>query len=100
MKKDALIQITECAEPAERAGKKNDSRDITEQQIPEPAAATGVTRKPDRDDEWGERNPTKPSLVEWWETKNAEQSTAGSGQPRPHSFQGLDHEFDTTGTKS
>ena len=39
MKKEALIQIAECAEPAERAGKKDDPRDIAKRQVTEPAAS-------------------------------------------------------------
>ena len=71
VKEKALIQIAERAEPAERESEENESGDIAEQQISQPATPRVHARKPDRHDQRRERDPAKPALIERRKTKCA-----------------------------
>ena len=50
MKEKALIQIAESAEPAKRESEENESGNISEQQISQPAMPRILAGKPDRYD--------------------------------------------------
>ena len=86
-----MIQIAERAEPAERGGEKNNSGEITEQQVSEPASSRIFAREPNRGDERCQRDPAKPALVEWRKTKHPEQTADNGGQPGPGLFQDRKH---------
>ena len=74
VKKKALIQIAERAQPAKRAGEENYSRHVAEQQVSQPAPSRSFAGKPDRDDQQRERDPAQPALIEWRETGGAKNS--------------------------
>src|SRR4029077_14455883 len=91
VEKEILIQIAERAEPAERCGKKNNSRDIAEQQIAQPPPSRISPGKPNRGDERSERDPAKPALIEWRKPSGSKQAAGDASKPRPKPRQNPKH---------
>ena len=76
-------QGSERTEPAEPSREKNDPGQISQQQVPQPAALRVFLEKPDRGDGRRQCDPAEPCLIERWKARGIKKTAQGGGRPRP-----------------